>query len=231
MNINQEVVDVITEQLLAKASSKQFVYRNTKEKFEQFKIYLSELALKIEEKVKACDNCVNVKYSENNDFEAQIQFSGDVLVFNMHTNVFTFEESHLIHTTEYVKKDPFNAYCGMIEVYNFLSDSLKYQRMNDTGYLICRIFINKDSSYIIEGERPMVELNEGLGNCFVDEDFIQILIEQCIGFAIGFDLWAPPYQAVKEVTVSQKLINSGLTLHQTSKRMGFKMQRDLKLDT
>ncbi len=228
MNINPEIVNEISEQLLAKASAKQFVYRNTKEVFKQFKSNLNELALQIETKVKACDDCVDVKYTENNEFEAQIQFSGDVLVFNMHTNVFTFEETNLIHTTDYVQKDPTNAYCGMIEVYNFLSDSLKYQRMNDTGYLISRIFINKDNSFIIEGERPMIELNKGLGNGFVTEEFIQQIIEQCMDYAISFDLWAPPYQSVKEVTVSQKFITSGLTLHQTSKRMGFKMQHEIK---
>ena len=228
MSVSKEVVDSIAEQLLAKASAKQAIFRNTKEIFEKFKTYLNELTTQVEEKVTACDNCIGVSYKENNDFEAQIQFSGDVLVFNMHTNVFTFEEENLIHTTEYVKNDPFNAYCGMIEVYNFLSDSLKYQRMNDTGYLICRIFINKDSSYIIEGERPMVELNKGLGNAFVDEAFIQELVHECIDYSIEFDLWAPPFQAVKEVTVSQKLLTAGLTLHQTSKRMGFKMQKDIE---
>ena len=226
MAINEDITKSITDQMLDKSSTKQLVFRNTKEIFERFKVFLQDITEKVEERVKVCDNCIGVSYKENNEFEAQIQFSGDVLVFNMHTNIFIFEESNPIHTLEFVKKDPMNAYCGLIEVYNFLADSLKYQRVNDTGYLICRIFFNKDGGYIIEGERPMIDLNIGMGNDTINDDLIQMIILQCVNYAIEFDLWAPPYQVVKEVTVAQKLASVGLTFHQTSKRLGFKMQKD-----
>ena len=34
-------------------------------------------------------------------------------------------------------------FCGIINIYNFLSDSFKYNRESDLGYLVGRIFINK----------------------------------------------------------------------------------------
>ena len=43
--------------------------------------------------------------------------------------------------TSYVKEDKNRSYCGVIHLYNFLADSFKYNRLNDVGYLIGRVFI------------------------------------------------------------------------------------------
>jgi len=221
------VVNTITEKLLDKSSNKQFVHRNTKAVFALFKKQIQEIVAEICPTLKEKDASVCIEYKENNEFEVQLSFSGDALVFNMHTNVFTFEESHFIHTLDYVKEDPNKAFCGVIEIYNFLNDSLKYQRLSDTGYLVCRVFINKENKIIIEGERPIIELNKGFDKTIICNDTVRAIIEQSMLYALDFDLWAPPIQNIKEITVQQKLASTGLTLHQTSKRLGFKFLKEL----
>jgi hypothetical protein len=227
METPQSLVNTITAKLLDKSSNKQFVHRNTKTVFAHFKKTIQAIVDEICPALKEKDASVCIEYKENNEFEVQLSFSGDVLVFSMHTNVFTFEENHFIHTLDYVKQDPNKAFCGVIEVYNFLNDSLKYQRMSDTGYLICRIFINKENNIIIEGERPIIELNQGFDKTHICDETVRAIIEQSMLYTLDFDLWAPPIQNIKEITVQQKMASTGLTLHQTSKRLGFKFQKEL----
>ena len=43
----------------------------------------------------------------------------------------------------------------MINIYNFLADSFKYNRLNDVGYLVGRVFLNKDLHYFVEGKRQL----------------------------------------------------------------------------
>ena len=58
-----------------------------------------------------------------------------------------------IWTTKYVQKDELNSYSGIINIYNFLTDSFKYDRIDDLGYLVGRLFINRHSHYFVEGKR------------------------------------------------------------------------------
>ena len=44
------------------------------------------------------------------------------------------------------------SFCGVINIYNFLSQTLlKYNRLNDAGFLIASVFINKDYHFFVEG--------------------------------------------------------------------------------
>jgi len=61
--------------------------------------------------------------------------------------------NHQVMSTPYVNKDAYRSYCGIINIYNFLSDSFKYNRINDIGYLICKLFIHKERHYFIERKR------------------------------------------------------------------------------
>lgn len=66
----------------------------------------------------------------------------------MHTNVFCFPPEHAVGKSSYVLETPTRGYCGMIQAYNFLSDSLKYQRLSDIGYLLARLFINAEGNFL-----------------------------------------------------------------------------------
>ena len=55
----------------------------------------------------------------------------------------------------------------------------------------------------------------------INDVYIKAIIESAILYTVEFDLWAPSIQDVKEITVQQKLQQSGLQPHKTGKRLGF----------
>ena len=94
-------------QLLAtKSSLKQRTHRNTIEVFQRMKKVLESIAKEQHDKIKGVDAYVPVSYQSRSQFEAQIQFSGDVLLLQQHTNTFTFPTDHPIHNNSYVKTNP-----------------------------------------------------------------------------------------------------------------------------
>ena len=135
-------IDIIRA-LEVKAGLKQFIFRKTVDIFKELKTEIKSIVGEISPEMRNIDKNIEVSWSELGDYESELKFSGDTLLFLMHTNVFNFPPEHFIHKSDYVREDPHRAYCGMIMIYDFLSDSIKYSRMNDIGYLIARVFINK----------------------------------------------------------------------------------------
>ncbi|MCK7533196.1 MAG: hypothetical protein MZV63_20250 [Marinilabiliales bacterium] len=89
-----------------------------------------------------------MEYTDRSSFDAQLKVAGDMLLFSMHSNIFQFDREHPAWKTPYIQKNKFNAYSGIINIYNFLADSFKYSRLDDLGYLIARIFINHENQYL-----------------------------------------------------------------------------------
>jgi hypothetical protein len=218
-----ENTGILIDALLNKASLKQFIFRNTINNFEMLKVELKDLINVIQSSIKEKNTNVAANYKEESAFEVQIQIGGDLLVFSMHTNVFNFDENHFIHKSKYVEDDIANSYCGMIEIYNFLADSLKYQRVNDTGYMIGRIFINRENHFIVEGKGQMGFLFNDFGSQILTKEIFENIVEIAILYCIEFDLWAPPMEQIQEITVLDKIQQAGTIAHKTSKRMGFDM--------
>jgi hypothetical protein len=166
-------------------------------------------------------------YKDRGEFEAELKFGGDTLVFMMHTNVFEFSRDHEVMKTTYIKEDKNRSFCGIINVFNFLSDSFKYNRLNDSGYLIGRIFINKDNHYFIEGKREMGYLYTNFGSSKLSAKKVCEILESSINYTINFDLLTPPYDQLKEVSVlGFKEATDAMQL-KTAKRLGFKFQADM----
>jgi hypothetical protein len=146
----------------------------------------------------------------------------------MHTNIFEFPRNHAVWQNSYVKDDPMRAYSGIISIYNFLADSFKYNRLNDVGYLIGRIFVNKDMHFLVEGKRQLGFLFNDFAQQKVDEESIKTIMEAAIQYAIDFDLLVPPFNQVQTVSVQEmNNITSSFSL-KTGKRLGFnyKLQSD-----
>ena len=101
---------------------------------------------------KKIDKRIRIEYRDRGKFEAQIQVAEDILIFAMQTDVFRFHDGHEIWKNPYLAQRADNAYCGVINIYNFLADSFKYNRGEDEGYLIGRIFINHQMQYFVEGK-------------------------------------------------------------------------------
>ncbi|MAW21618.1 MAG: hypothetical protein CMD16_04400 [Flavobacteriales bacterium] len=214
----------ILELLKKKSSTKQKVYRITQDVFAKIQDILKEKSVRLNNEVS--DNDVEVLYEESGDFDAKIKFSGDTLLFNMHSNIFDFEPSHQIHKTEYVNKDRMRSFCGVINIYNFLSDSLKYNRLNDAGFLIARIFINKDMHFFVEGDKELGFLFNDFGNQKINTDQIDKIINSSMVYSLDFDLQTPNFNDVKVVSVHQILDVDNNHKIKTSKRLGFKLSHE-----
>jgi hypothetical protein len=216
----------IQELLCRKASTKQEVFRTTQTIFRDLKMVLRGIETELTPKLRDDAPFVEVKYSDKGDFEAHLKFGSDTLVLMMHTNVFDFDESHYINKSAYVKEDSLREYCGLIQVYNFLSDSIKYNRENDVGYLIARIFVNKDQHFFVEGKRPLSFMFSDLEKSIVSTDSMRTIVEEAMLFCLNFDLLAPPIESINYISVDQKNSMSHSSGMPTGKRLGFMMSTE-----
>ena len=165
-------------------------------------------------------------YRDRGKFEAQLQIASDLLIFQMHTDIFEFEAKHAIWQNEYVKANRDNSYCGVINIYNFLSDSFKFNRNADEGYLIGRIFINREKCFFVEGKRQTQVRPSEFGQERITREALIHILESAICYAVNFDLLMPQYDDRKRVTVDQfntKMDNSKFI---TGKRLGYEFNID-----
>jgi hypothetical protein len=213
--------------MILKTNLKQEVYRKTVSSFALLKEVLKELAedYRIKLKDKVDDNVLPI-YQEKGPFEAEFRLGGDMLIFSMHSNVFVFNREHPIWKLDYVKANAMNSYCGVFNIYNFLADSFKYNRMEDLGYLIARIFINRENHFFVEGKRQSSELVKDFGSDEMTKAYMKEIIETAVQYAIDFDLLVPPYDQVKIATVEQMNAEINHSRIQTGKRLGFKFNSD-----
>lgn len=215
------------ENLIAKSTVKQQAYQNVFEAFGLIKTVLKELAEEYTDLLKGqvSDDVLPV-FQEKGVFEAEFKLAGDLLIFSMHSNIFVFDRDHPIWKTEYVKVNGANSYCGVINIYNFLADSFKYNRYADLGYLIARIFINWENHFFVEGKRQSDELVKDFVKDTINKAILRKIIETSIQYAIDFDLLVPPYDNVKIASVEQMMVAISHSKIQTGKRLGFKFNSD-----
>ena len=217
----------ILDTIIRKSTLKQRVFDNTFAAFNELKETLFEMASEMDDELDGkLDRRVRLEYRDRGKFEAQLQIADDILIFSMHSNVFEFNREHIIWQNSYVQQARENSYCGMINIYNFLSDSFRYNRSADEGYLIGRIFINREMQYFVEGKRQISMRHNSFGTQRIDRAALLNIIENAIDYTVDFDLLVPPYDAVKVVTVDQlntKIENSKM---QTGKRLGYKFNSD-----
>jgi hypothetical protein len=218
--------DLILKTLKEKSSVKTDIYQTTLATFDRLKHILKEKIEEIAADLAKIDNRITVEYHDRGQFDVEVKVAGDILVFHMHSNVFEFDKSHPLWKTSYVRENEANSFCGLINVYNFLADSFKYNRVNDLGYLIARIFVNREKHYFVEGKRQLGFLYNDFVGSQIDDKALKAIIESAILYCLDFDLLTPPYEAVKEITVMDIQELSQSNQMQTGKRLGFKFQKD-----
>ena len=216
----------ILHKLLTKSSTKQKIYQNTYEMFQLLKQNASEFGDEIKKDLYKNNSNIPFEYSDRGEFTAEMKFAGDMLIMTMHTNVFEFPRDHSILKTSYVTEDALRGYCGVIYLYNFLSDSFKYNRRGDLGYLVARIFINKEYHYFVEGKKQIGFLFNDFMNSVLDKKSLRKILELAVNYCIDFDLLTPPYDTMKEVTVEAMTENTINMNMRTGKRLGFMFQAD-----
>ena len=224
MSENQEILEL----LKTKSSTKQEVFRVTQSVFSEFSDILRKKASILSKVMKKEDKFVEVDFNSKGDFESHFKVSGDRLIFHMHSNIFDFVSSHEIHKTTYVKEDNMRSFCGVIHIYNFLNDSFKYNRLNDVGHLVARIFINKEKHFFVEGEKQLGFLFNDFANQKINIQTMDQIIDSSILFALNFDLITPNFQDINLVDVHQLMDMNNSHKLKTSKSLGFKFSFENK---
>ncbi len=216
----------VIDTLKGKSRLKQQIYDNTLNTFKLLKDELYRITESYNAQLSQEDPRIHLSFQDHGDFEAELKVAGDMLVFSMHTNIFQFDREHEIWKTKYIQEDITASYSGVINIYNFLADSFRYGRMEDLGYLIARIFVNKNNHFFVQGKRQSGFNYTTLGANTIDTERVHEIVQAAVQYCLDFDLLVPPYDAVKLITVGQVNQNISDSRIQTGKRLGFQFRSD-----
>jgi hypothetical protein len=221
-NLREGIIDL----LLNKAALKQDVADYAEEVFTQFKELVQD-ELEIVSKT-VDDTRVRLKFKDKGKYEFRVFIGSDVLVFQLHSNIFRLPGDDPLWKTKYLKKNGANGFFAIINIYNFLAESFEHNRSNDAGYLIGRVFLNHDDHFMVEGKGQLGTLFKDLEKGEINEDIVRQIIQSSMAYAIEFDLITPPYDTIQQVSVTEiNAISSDLQLA-TGKRLGFRFSTDDK---
>ncbi|MFY7990468.1 MAG: hypothetical protein ACOVO3_07035 [Fluviicola sp.] len=217
---------LIQDLLEKKSALKQDIFQDTKVQFDRFKHHLLEEIGELRHRIK--DDRVRLHVEYKGEYQVQVYIGSDVLIFQMHTNVFRLPEEHPLWKTDYMKEDKTRGYFGIINIYNFLAESYLKSRLNDVGYLIGRVFINKDEHFMIEGKGQLGFLFRDLTKAELNDAIMKHVIHVAFVYAMEFDLLTPPYDVVSKASVVQMLEQNSREQMSTGKRLGFKFEAEDK---
>lgn len=218
----------LVELLRSKVSLAKDATDKTFECFSLMKAVLKSIEKQFEETLSNKDQRIKVSYTDKGLFEMELKVGDDILIFIMHTNALVFETNHPMYKTGYVSLDQTRATCGMISVYNFLSDSFKFDRRNDTGVLVARVFINRENHFFAEGKKQLGILYNDFANNAADSVKLQSFIESVIQYSLDIDVTVPSFDAMKEISVHDAIQYSLHSAVASAKSLGFDFQNRQK---
>ena len=193
--------------------------------FTELKMVMQEFERELTAKTKD-DARLKIKYTDRGQFEAEIKAADDVLIFIMHTNAYVFEPSHPLWKSGYLSLRESHGTCGMISVYNFLSDSFKFDRRNDVGQLVARIFINSEENFYVEGKRQLGVMFNDFAQQKSNRENLLKVIELSVLYSLDIDVTVPPFDAMKEISVHEVVTYNLQTAVNAGKRLGFIVQNE-----
>jgi len=156
----------------------------------------------------------------------EMKVAADLVLMTMHSNVFKLPNSHFAMQSNYIKENDSRSYCGIINIYNFVADSFKYNRYNDLGYLIGRVFINYENHFFVEGKKQLGFIFNDFSNQIIDKNEIGKIINTSVLYSVDLDLIVPPLDSIQAITVNEmNNITSSISL-KTGKKLGFQFKHD-----
>jgi len=216
----------IVDLLINKAALKQDIAEYSEKVLARFKEVVQEELAALGTFVD--DTRIRLEYKDNGKHEFRVSIGSDALVFQLHTNVFRFPDENPMWKSKYLEENGANGFFGIINIYNFLAESVEKGRNNDAGYLIGRVFLNHEEHFIVEGKGQLGFLFRDLSNSELTDNVISQIIHASLTFAVEFDLITPPYDLIQEVSLMQvNAISSDLQIA-TGKRLGFKFSAEEK---
>ncbi|HSV89432.1 MAG TPA: hypothetical protein VLH61_12400 [Bacteroidales bacterium] len=217
---------LLYSKLVGKSLLKKKVFQHTLEVFKELKDEAARLCEETGMYLKRDGLEIQLDFKDKGEMEAEICFGSDTLVFGIHTNVFEFSRIHEVMKTPYIIADPARSFCGQITFFNFLADSFRFNRMSDLGYLVARVFINKEKCFLVEGKHQTGFYYNQFMPEAINQAAMRKILEAAMSYSIDFDLLVPPYDLVKEITVADMVENHYNLKLKTAKRLGFKFLAD-----
>ena len=99
---NQELLFNLIKE---KSVLKQDVFSNIILNFKILKSVLKEIGDDLKNKISNVDDRVIIEYKDSGEFEAQLRVAGDLLVFQMHSNVFKFNIENSLWKSSYLSEN------------------------------------------------------------------------------------------------------------------------------
>lgn len=204
MTPNLDPIENIVQHLKEKSCIKQATYDHLKRAFEDMFEESKKLVTEINSRIKGIDKQVTVAIKKNGDQEFQVKVAADLLVFVLHTNIVTFEDTHAAVKGKYIEDDRNRRYFGQIMIYNFMADSVKYNRANDPGYLLGRIMINYENHFLVEGEGQLNFLFKEISLTPLSHIDLDVIVKLAITIAAENDLYTRSFKDIKKITLQEK---------------------------
>lgn len=221
-NNAQDIVNI----LKTKTEAKLKAFDNTQKVMEWINEVSSSISKECNTLLSNSDSRIKLKAINRTKQDCELQIADELIVFNMHSNIFEFERNHNIWKLPYAKDNKIGTYCGVINIYNFLADSFTYNRFDDLGYLIARIFINHEMRFFVEGKRQMGFIYNNFGTDILTKEVLKKIVTTAIDYTLDFDLLVPPYEVVKIANVAQINYKISTAKVTTGKRLGYVFQSD-----
>jgi hypothetical protein len=199
----QDPIEYIKSMLESKSTAKQKTFRHLDEAFNMLSTDSRRIIAELKNNSHP-DEDITLYFKNISKHEFHVKLAGDLLIFVMHTNIITFDDEHDVMKDDYVRGNDVNRYFGQINIYNFMYDSLRYNRGNDPGYLIGRLMINHEDRFFMEGEKPFTNLYGKISSTPIDDPTLQNIVKLSLQIAIKNDLMSPPYSKVRSITLNQK---------------------------
>ncbi|MCQ2227547.1 MAG: hypothetical protein MJZ01_06540 [Bacteroidales bacterium] len=221
--MSTKITNEIVAELQMKAALKAQILKIGEESFQLLETALNAIA---EEYNALLENGVKVELIKRSPRVFQINADEDTLIFSLQTNVFQFDREHEAWQTEYVEANPLRSYATIVNIYNFLSDSFKYDRDEDLGYLVARVFVNAEGSFFVEGKRQRGMGHKDFGKKVISAQIWRKIAETALRYCIEFDLLAQPYDNVKITDLAHMNLEIMSSKTKTGKRLGFQFNSD-----
>lgn len=204
----------------------QQVAGNTQAAFNLLKECLGQEVKQINETLASTGLAQYLACENKDQTELQLRLGNDLLLFQLSPHVFEFHKSHGVWNISYVYENKLASYAGIINLYNFIYKSYQQNRKDDVGYLIGRIFINKDNHYFVEGKRQLGFLYNDFGHAVINKDELTNIIQSAILYSLDFNMLVPPYDEMKITTVAELKERIRTNESQMGKRLGFRFYLD-----
>ncbi len=228
MTDHENNLDHIQRLLESKSTAKQAAYKHIVAAFEELAKEAQRMTTELIKKTHVTDDDVTVHFKFTSEQEFEVKLAGDLLIFVLHTNVVTFDETHDVMKDPYIKENAVNRYFGQIMIYNFMADSVKFGRINDPGYLVARLLINHENKFLVEGQGGLKERFNKISENSITLSDLNTIVQHALMIAIDNDLIAPPFPEVRSVTLHQKMERAQEL--GAGQKIGFKLGYQNKLE-